>query len=205
MPLADVQGAAIQGAAIQADPEAVTTLLATPFWFLRHGETDWNAQNLSQGNVDIKLNAVGIAQAREAAPKLRHRGITTIIASPLSRAYDTALIAGEVLGLPVSVEEELREVSFGVKEGHPMADWFAHWVAGEMTPEGAESFMALRARAVRAVNRCLAHPAPVLVVAHGALFRALRAEMGLEPNVRTPNAVPYFCEPASPWTLTPAS
>jgi probable phosphoglycerate mutase len=45
----------------------------------------------------------------------------------------------------------------------------------------------------------------VLVVAHGALFRALRAEMGLEPNVRTPNAVPYFCEPASPWTLTPAS
>ena len=47
--------------------------------------------------------------------------------------------------------------------------------------------------------------APVLVVAHGALFRALRAEMGLEPNVRTPNAMPLFCEPGAPWSLTPAA
>ncbi len=114
------------------------------------------------------------------------------------------MVAGEVLGLPVLTEAELREVSFGVKEGEPMADWFAHWVSGEFTPEGAESFSTLRARAVRAINRCLAYPAPVLIVAHGALFRALRAEMGLEPNIRTPNAVPYFCEPGVPWTLTAA-
>lgn len=44
----------------------------------------------------------------------------------------------------------------------------------------------------------------MLVVGHGALFRALRADMGLEPNVRTPNATPVFCEPGVPaWTLTP--
>ena len=47
------------------------------------------------------------------------------------------------------------------------------------------------------------------MVAHGALFRAIRAEMGLEANVRTPNAMPLFCEPGrtpdDPWTLTPAS
>ena len=61
-----------------------------------------------------------------------------------------------------------------------------------------------RARAVAAINRALARPAPVLVVAHGALFRAVRAEMGLEANVRTPNATPLFCEPGEPWTLTPA-
>ena len=53
--------------------------------------------------------------------------------------------------------------------------------------------------------RALARPAPVLVVAHGALFRALRAEMGLEPNVRTPNAMPFWCEPGSPWALVPAT
>jgi probable phosphoglycerate mutase len=58
---------------------------------------------------------------------------------------------------------------------------------------------------VAAINRALAAPAPVLVVAHGALFRALRAEMGLEANVRTPNAMPFFCEPGTPWTLTPAA
>ncbi|MBU6500106.1 MAG: histidine phosphatase family protein, partial [Rhodospirillales bacterium] len=44
------------------------------FWFLRHGETDWNAQNLSQGNVDIPLNETGLAQARSAALLLRGKG-----------------------------------------------------------------------------------------------------------------------------------
>ena len=77
--------------------------------------------------------------------------------------------------------------------------------AGSFTPPRAESFVDLRARAVAAINRALSRPAPVLVVAHGALFRALRAEMGLEPNVRTPNAMPYFCEPGTPaWSLTAA-
>jgi broad specificity phosphatase PhoE len=180
-------------------------LTQTPFWFLRHGETDWNAQNLSQGNVDIPLNPTGIAQAHLAAARLRHRGITSIVASPLSRAQDTARITGDLLGLPVTLEDGLREVSFGVNEGQPMSDWFADWVAGDSTPENAESFADLRARAVAAINRALMLPAPVLVVAHGALFRALRAAMGLEPNVRTPNATPFWCEPGQPaWILTEA-
>ena len=76
-----------------------------------------------------------------------------------------------------------------------MCDWFPHWVAGQMTPEGAETFAALRQRAVAAVNRATALPPVVLVVAHGALFRALRTAMGIEPLVRTPNAVPIWCEP----------
>lgn len=180
-------------------------LTARAFWFLRHGETDWNARNLSQGNVDIPLNDVGLAQARVAAGLLATRGIRSVVASPLSRAYDTAVIAAERMGWPVETEDGLREVAFGVQEGQPMSDWFDDWVAGRFTPEGAEPFAALRTRAVDAVNRALTRPAPVLVVAHGALFRALRAEMGLEPNIRTPNAVPFFCEPGSPWTLTAAS
>ena len=76
-----------------------------------------------------------------------------------------------------------------------MSDWFAGWVAGEFTPEGAESFAALRRRAVAAVNRATALPPAVLVVGHGALFRAVRAAMGRQPNMRTPNAVPFWCEP----------
>ena len=63
------------------------------FWFLRHGETDWNAQNLSQGNVDIPLNETGLAQARSASLLLRGKGIRSVISSPLSRARVTADIA----------------------------------------------------------------------------------------------------------------
>jgi broad specificity phosphatase PhoE len=183
------------------------TLARIPFWFLRHGETDWNAQGISQGNVDIPLNATGLAQARSAAAKLRNRGIATIVASPLSRARVTAEIAGKALGLPVAIDRDLREVAFGVQEGQAMSGWFADWVAGRFTPDGAEDFPALRRRAVAAVNRATALPPAVLVVAHGALFRALRAAMGIEPNVRTQNAVPIFCEPLSAggngWTLNP--
>jgi broad specificity phosphatase PhoE len=175
------------------------------FWFLRHGETDWNAQNLSQGNVDIPLNETGLAQARSAALLLRGRGIRHIISSPLSRAKVTADFAAAELGLPVQIDDGLREVAFGVQEGKPMSEWFQPWVDGLLTPEGAESFPALTARAVAAINRCTAMPPPVLVVAHGALFRAIRGAMGHEPNVRTRNAVPIWCEPpvnsAAPWGI----
>jgi broad specificity phosphatase PhoE len=183
------------------------TLSPMPFWFLRHGETDWNAQGISQGNVDIPLNATGLAQARAAVEKLRNRGIATIVASPLSRARVTAEFVGETLGLPVALDSDLREAGFGVQEGQAMSGWFADWVSGRFTPEGAETFAALRRRAVAAVNRATAQPPAVLVVAHGALFRSLRAAMGIEPNIRTQNAVPIFCRPPGPgetaWTLRP--
>lgn len=183
------------------------TLSPTPFWFLRHGETDWNAQGISQGNVDIPLNPTGVAQAHAAAEKLRNRGIATIVASPLSRARVTAEFVGEALGLPVALDPDLREVSFGVQEGQAMSGWFADWVSGGFTPEDAETFAALRRRAVAAVNRATGQPPAVLVVSHGALFRSLRAAMGIEPNMRTQNAVPIFCEPPragdAAWTLQP--
>jgi broad specificity phosphatase PhoE len=176
------------------------------FCFLRHGETDWNAQNLSQGAVDIPLNETGLAQARSASLLLRGRGIRSIISSPLSRAKVTADIAAAQLGLPVQIDDGLKEVAFGVMEGKPMSEWFQPWVDGLLTPEGAESFPALTKRAVAAVNRSIAHPPVVLVVAHGALFRALRGAMGHEPNVRTRNAVPVCCEPPANgtgiWGLT---
>ena len=182
-------------------------LAPIPFWFLRHGETDWNVQGISQGNVDVPLNATGIAQARVAATKLRNRGIATIVSSPLSRARVTAEFAGQALGLPVALDPDLREVSFGAQEGQKMADWFASWISGEFTPQGAETFASLRRRAVAAANRATAEPPSVLVVGHGALFRSLRHAMGIVPNMRTQNAAPIFCQPPTgaetAWTLHP--
>jgi probable phosphoglycerate mutase len=180
-----------------------------PFWFLRHGETDWNAEGRSQGRTDIPLNSVGLAQARRAAKTLAGiGGIATIVASPLIRARVTAEIAAEALDLPVEFDEGLQEVNFGEQEGQPMGNWYDDWIAGHYTPAEGERFAELLARAVAAVNRATARPGPVLVVAHGALFRALRLAFGHEPNVRTPNALPIRCEPpadgSNVWVVTPA-
>lgn len=176
-----------------------------PFWFLRHGETDWNAQGLSQGNTDIPLNAVGRAQAARAARSLQGMRFGSIVASPLSRARDTAAVVAAALGMEFSLDDDLREVGFGAQEGQPMGDWYDDWIAGHYTPAGAETFPGLRARTVAAINRATALPGPVLVVAHGALWRAFRYEAGLPANVRTPNALPLRVEPpaapGTPWTL----
>lgn len=177
-------------------------LARVPFWYLRHGETDWNAQGLSQGRVDIPLNPTGIAQARAAGEQLRHRGIKTIVASPLSRARVTAEIVAEALGLPVLLDPDLQEVNWGVQEGQPMADWFAGWMDGGPAPTDGETFAALLHRVTAGLNRSLLHPSAVLIVAHGAVFRAVRAAMGIEANRRTRNAVPMWCAPgAEGWTI----
>jgi len=153
----------------------------------------------------VPLNDNGIAQAHAAADLLRGRGIATLVASPLGRARVTAEIVAASIGVTVQVDPALREVAFGAKEGQPMQPWFDDWIAGAFTPPGAEAFADLRARAVAAIDRLLALPAPVLFVGHGAFFRALRSGMGLAPNMRLPNATPLHCQPDQPaWRLTPA-
>ncbi|HET9147903.1 MAG TPA: histidine phosphatase family protein, partial [Acetobacteraceae bacterium] len=147
------------------------------FWYLRHGQTDWNAAGVSQGAVEVPLNETGRAQARAAASILAGRGIVEIIASPMGRARETAEIVNQVLNLPLSFEPELREVRFGEQEGQKLAPWFQDWLDGKVTPPGAESFAELSARAEHAMSRVLARPGPVLIVAHGAIFRAIRGLM----------------------------
>ncbi|HEX7389653.1 MAG TPA: histidine phosphatase family protein, partial [Acidiphilium sp.] len=168
------------------------------FWFLRHGQTDYNARGLSQGAIDIPLNDTGRAQARSAAPLLAGKGIAGIVTSPMLRARETADIVNETLGVPVTVEPDLREVVFGGMEGQPLSPWFRDWLDGRFTPEGAESFADITHRAGRAVSRILDRSASplLLIVSHGAFFRGLRGAMGLDLDVPTGNARPILCEPA---------
>ncbi len=170
-------------------------LTRTPYWFLRHGETDWNRANRTQGSTEVPLNATGIAQAHAAAALLRGRGIVRIACSPLERARHTSEIVGSVIGAPVEVHPALREASFGVHEGEVMGAWFAAWAAGEVAPEGGESFAQVGIRAVAALNVVLAEPGLSLIVAHGGMFRTIRAAMGFAASVRTPNGVPLYCAP----------
>jgi len=178
------------------------TLPAIPFWFLRHGETDYNAKGLSQGALDIDLNEAGRAQARKAGPRLVGQGIVSIFASPMRRTVETAAIVNESLNLPTTYEADIREVVFGGMEGKPLHPWFLEWMEGRFTPEGAETFAALTARAAGAMARILANPGPVLIVAHGGIFRALRDLMGLTREGLTPNATPLHCTPsAAGWQI----
>jgi len=172
-----------------------------PFWFLRHGETEWNAKRLSQGRVNIPLNENGLAQAAQCAEKLKGRGIASIVASPMGRAQQTAEIVAAALGLKIVTETDLQETAFGDQEGKEMGPWYDDWVQGTYTPEGGETFADLQARVVPALNRALAQAAPVLIVAHGGVFRAVRTAMGLSGLVRTENGVPFYCVPGEPWEL----
>ncbi|MHB1304455.1 MAG: histidine phosphatase family protein [Acidiphilium sp.] len=180
------------------------TVPRVKFWFLRHGQTDYNARGLSQGSVDIPLNETGRAQARAAAALLAGRGIAGIVSSPMSRARETAEIVNETLRLPLDFDHDLREVAFGGMEGRKLHPWFDEWLAGRVQPDGAESFAAITSRAEHALGRVLTAPGPLLVVSHGTFFRALRAAMGVAFDTPTPNAVPILCEPANRgWQIMP--
>ena len=87
---------------------------------IRHGQTDWNKQHLMQGSSDIPLNDVGRKQAVETGRRLRelNLGFEILVASPLSRALETAQIVGKELGLEVvETYTGLIERHYGDAEG----------------------------------------------------------------------------------------
>ena len=80
---------------------------------LRHGQTDYNATNRMQGQLDTDLSDLGRNQAGAAAEVLAKRQPLLIVSSDLRRAHDTALVLGERSGLPVEVDTRLRETHLG--------------------------------------------------------------------------------------------
>jgi probable phosphoglycerate mutase len=157
----------------------VTTILLA-----RHGETDWNSERRWQGHADRPLNEVGREQARELAEKLTERAIDVVYSSDLLRAHETALIVGERLGLPVSVDAGLREVDVGDWSGRVHSeiegldpDGYRRWREGGKGWAGGESYEEMGERVVAAVLRLAArHPGEtVLIVTHGGSIRACRA------------------------------
>ena len=86
-------------------------------YIVRHGTTDWNQSGRIQGHIDIPLNGAGRAQARLAGQRLASLGTTAIYSSDLSRAYETASIIGQRVGLCVLPQAGLREINFGVWQG----------------------------------------------------------------------------------------
>jgi broad specificity phosphatase PhoE len=168
-----------------------------PFFYLRHGETDWNREHRAQGQTDVPLNERGLAQARAAKALLQRCEIAAICVSPLRRAHDTALIVNEDLRLPIIVIDELKEVGFGAAEGTSMREWVADWRRG-MTPRGAETYDGFITRALRGINAALDRAGPVLIIAHGGVYWAIERHARIEREEAIPNCVPIRHDPPTP-------
>lgn len=171
----------------------MTTLL-----LVRHGETDWNRDGRWQGHSDTHLNDVGREQAARVAGELD--GVDVVYTSDLARARETADIVAARLGLPVRLDERLRERSFGAWEGKTgpeieveFRDAHARWRAGEGPgAEDAEAFADFAARVQGFLADVLArHPdETVLVVAHGGSIRVIHALASGLDYVRDHRSIP---------------
>ncbi|MBV8185968.1 MAG: histidine phosphatase family protein [Alphaproteobacteria bacterium] len=93
--------------------------MSTPIAFLRHAATAWNADHRLQGMTDTPLSAVGEAQARSWQLPEPIAGWRRYC-SPLQRARRTAELLHPPA--PVTISSALREMSFGVWEGHTIAE-----------------------------------------------------------------------------------
>ena len=156
-----------------------TGAIGTPtrMLLLRHGQTELSVQRRYSGRGNPALTDTGRAQAGAAARYLAQRGgIAAVISSPLQRCRETASAAAKLLGLDVTVDEDLTETDFGAWEGLTFAEaaerdpeLHRRWLRDtSVEPPGGESFDAVQQRVVRARDRVIAeHGATtVLVVSH---------------------------------------
>ena len=80
---------------------------------LRHGQTEFNAANRMQGQLDTALSELGREQALAATSVLAKLDPLLIVSSDLRRAYHTAVLLAERIGSPVVADERLRETHLG--------------------------------------------------------------------------------------------
>jgi probable phosphoglycerate mutase len=154
----------------------------------RHGQTDWNIVNRFQGHSDIPLNDVGRYQVQHAAEILAGMNPTAIISSDLGRARATAQALADLVGLPVTTHENLRETNGGLWEGktgkeNRAEDFqnFIRWIDGDDNPAGTtgEKRSEVAARAVGVIMKELEGKTDELLVVatHGGTARCVLGEL----------------------------
>jgi broad specificity phosphatase PhoE len=96
------------------------------FYLIRHGETEFNVQKITQGHVDSPLTEKGISQAKITAELLKDIHFDAIFSSDLLRAQKTAEIVKAERDLAIQTTEALRERNFGIgdgKKGEALAEY----------------------------------------------------------------------------------
>lgn len=160
----------------------------------RHGRTPWNAEKRFQGQTDVPLDEVGVAQAARAAEALAALGPQRIVSSDLGRARATAQALADLTGLDVHSDAGLRETHAGQWEGLTR-DEIEERFPGEMErwsadpdsrPGGGENRREVADRMVASIERALAPLAAdgtLVVATHGGAARAgIGALLGLPPD-----------------------
>ncbi len=172
---------------------------APTIYYIRHGETDWNAEGRLQGAQDTSLNKLGRKQATNAgsiladlfAREARSRQSLAYVASPLGRARSTMELVRGALRLPppdYAIDDRLREIGYGDWEGSTLAqmqaldpELFARRQAEKWTvaPPGGETYASVQARMLDWYDQLLVD---TVAVAHGGTARALMVALGIETS-----------------------
>ena len=170
---------------------------APTIYYIRHGETEWNADGRLQGTRDIPLNDLGRKQAADAGSILadlfardgRSEQSLAFVASPLGRARSTMELVRGALELPPAdyrIDNRLREIGYGDWEGSTLRQMqasdpevFAKRQADKWTvpPPGGESYAAVQIRMRDWYDSLLVD---TVAVAHGGTARALMVALGIE-------------------------
>lgn len=181
-------------------------------YYVRHGQTDWNAELRFQGRIDIPLNTIGREQAhgngKRLSALLGKAEDFIFISSPLSRSRETMEIIRFEMGLPAenyATDERLIEMSYGDLEGTTQAEFKAsdrelyyqrksnHWA---FQPTNGESHNEVLQR-VKQWYADLDPEAKYIVTAHGAVGRVVRHYLaGIDVNEVCKTAFPQdkvFC------------
>jgi probable phosphoglycerate mutase len=161
----------------------------------RHGRTSWNAEQRFQGQTDIELDEVGVAQARRAAAMLASLPPSAIICSDLMRTQQTAEPLVELTGIEPLLDPGLRETFAGEWEGktrpvllQEYGEELHRWSADPHMRAGVvgETRLEVADRMVDAVDRGLAgigDDGVLVVVTHGGAARAgIGRLLGLPPE-----------------------
>ena len=157
-------------------------------YLIRHGESVSNAAGRVQGQEDVELSVLGRRQADAVAAWSRGHGgpgaagVDEIWSSPLARARETAERIASALGLPLRIDDALRELHAGIFQGHLWADLEARfpqevsrWRSGDAdyVIPGGESRAQLAARGGAALEALASRPVrAMIVVAHGGILTA---------------------------------
>jgi broad specificity phosphatase PhoE len=149
---------------------------------VRHSETEWSRDLRHTGRTDVPLTEAGERQARMVGEGLRGREFSLALSSPLSRALDTARLAG----FEPELRDELAEWDYGDYEGIRTAEIreeVPNWTIWRYGARGGESVQEIGERVDRVVEELRRVEGDVLIFAHGHVLRVLAARwLELEPG-----------------------